>query len=39
MTWSDVHGPDLQRFYNLVCLFYGADPDTRDDFAADMNLP
>ena len=39
VTWSDVHGPDLQRFYNLVCLFYGADPDTRDDFAADMNLP
>ncbi|MEH6737641.1 MAG: DUF4344 domain-containing metallopeptidase [Sulfitobacter sp.] len=27
IAWSDVHGPDLQRFYNLVCLFYGADPD------------
>lgn len=39
IAWSDVHGPDLQRFYNLVCLFYGADPDSRDDFADDMDLP
>jgi hypothetical protein len=39
IAWSDVHGPDLQRFYNLVCLFYGADPDNRDDFANDMGLP
>lgn len=39
VTWSDVHGADLQRFYNLVCLFYGADPDARDDFADDMGLP
>jgi hypothetical protein len=39
IAWSDVHGPDLQRFYNLVCLFYGADPDSRDDFANDMDLP
>lgn len=37
--WWSEHGPDLQRFYNLVCLFYGADPDTRDDFAEDMGLP
>ena len=36
--WA-VHGPDEQRFYNTVCLFYGGDPDTRDDFAADMELP
>lgn len=39
IEWSDVHGADLQRYYNLVCLFYGADPNTRDDFAADMGLP
>ena len=39
ITWSGVHGADMQRFYNLVCLFYGADPDTRDDFAEDMGLP
>ncbi|WP_439148477.1 DUF4344 domain-containing metallopeptidase [Sulfitobacter sp.] len=37
-AWG-VHGASLQRFYNLVCLFYGADVDTRDDFAIDMGLP
>ncbi len=36
--WS-VHGPDEQRYYNLVCLFYGANPDERDDLAADLDLP
>ncbi|MEL6596866.1 MAG: DUF4344 domain-containing metallopeptidase [Pseudomonadota bacterium] len=36
--WS-VHGPDEQRYYNLVCLFYGANPDERDDLAADLELP
>ncbi len=35
----DVHGSSEQRFYNSVCLFYGADPEARDDFAADMDLP
>lgn len=39
VPYWDVHGPDEQRFYNTVCLFYGGDPDTRDDFAADMELP
>lgn len=34
-----VHGPDEQRYYNTVCLFYGADPDTRGDFAEDNGLP
>ncbi|MCR9124581.1 MAG: DUF4344 domain-containing metallopeptidase [Rhodobacteraceae bacterium] len=34
-----VHGPEEQRFYNAVCLFYGGNPDERDDFAADMELP
>lgn len=38
-AWWSQHGADLQRFYNLVCLFYGADPDLRDDFAEDMGLP
>lgn len=35
----DVHGADQQRYYNLVCLFYGADPDEREDVAADLGLP
>lgn len=39
IAWWDVHGPDEQRFYNLVCLFYGADPDARDDIAEDLGLP
>jgi hypothetical protein len=34
-----VHGPDEQRYYNLVCLFYGADPEERDDVAEDLGLP
>ena len=34
-----VHGLDEQRFYNTVCLFYGGDPETRDVFAEDMELP
>lgn len=37
--WWDVHGPDLQRHYNLVCLFYGADPELRADIAVDLDLP
>lgn len=37
--WWDVHGPDEQRFYNTVCLFYGADPDNRAAYAEDMGLP
>ena len=39
VAWWDVHGPDLQRYYNLVCLFYGANPDEREDVAVDLGLP
>ena len=39
VPYWDVHGPDEQRFYNTVCIFYGGDPDMRDDFAEDMELP
>lgn len=39
IPWWDVHGPDEQRFYNTVCLFYGADPDAREEFAQEMGLP
>lgn len=38
-AWWDVHGPDLQRYYNLVCLFYGANPEERDDVASELGLP
>lgn len=39
VAYWDVHGPDEQRFYNTVCLFYGANPEARGDFAEDMGLP
>lgn len=39
VTYWDVHGPDEQRFYNTVCLFYGGNPDAREDFAIDLGLP
>jgi len=35
----DVHGPDQQRFYTFVCLFYGADIRGRKDLANDLDLP
>lgn len=39
MSYADTHGLDLQRYYNLVCLFYGANPDVRDDIATELELP
>ena len=39
IAWWDVHGPDEQRFYNTVCIFYGGNPEERQDFAADLDLP
>ncbi len=39
IAWWDVHSPDERRFYNTVCLFYGADPDARTDFAEELDLP
>ncbi|MGR3616032.1 MAG: DUF4344 domain-containing metallopeptidase [Paracoccaceae bacterium] len=39
IAWWDVHGPDEQRFYNTVCIFYGADPQARGAFARDLDLP
>lgn len=35
----DVHGPDEQRYYNLVCIFFGADVEERDDVAEELGLP
>ena len=39
VPYWDTHGPDLQRYYNLVCLFVGADLTEREDIAADLGLP
>ena len=38
-AYWDVHGPDEQRYFNTVCLFYGAAPEEREDVAADLGLP
>ncbi|MGX9356580.1 DUF4344 domain-containing metallopeptidase [Roseobacteraceae bacterium S113] len=38
-AWWDTHGPDLQRYYNTVCLFVGADMDGREDIAIELGLP
>lgn len=34
-----VHGTNEQRFYNTVCLFYGADPENRAEFVTAGELP
>lgn len=39
IAWWDTHGIDEQRFYNTVCLFYGADPEAREAFAKEFDLP
>lgn len=38
-NWADEHGPDMQRYYNIVCLTYGGAPGQRAEFAKEMNLP
>lgn len=38
-AYADTHGLDLQRYYNLVCLFYGANPEVREDVAKELELP
>lgn len=37
--WWDVHGPDRKRIATMACLFYGANPEARADFAAEMEIP
>lgn len=37
--WADSHSLDIQRYYGLVCLFYGADPEHREEIASDLELP
>lgn len=38
-SYAGVHGLDLQRHYTTVCLFYGANPEAREDFVAEFALP
>jgi len=39
IAWWALHGPDAQRYYNHICLFYGANPEDREDLALDLGLP
>lgn len=34
-----VHGIDEQRYYNTICVFYGGDPEAREDMITLMGLP
>lgn len=36
---ADVHSLDIQRYYAVVCLFYGANPEVRKQLAVDLQLP
>ena len=38
-SFADVHSLDIQRYYAVVCLFYGANPDVRKQLALDLELP
>lgn len=38
-AYADVHSLDLQRYYAVVCLFYGANPEARMQLAIDLELP
>jgi hypothetical protein len=37
--FSDVHGTASQRFYNTLCIAYGGDPSTFNDFVQRKILP
>jgi hypothetical protein len=37
--FADAHGTPAQRFYNLLCIAYGADAHLFGDMAAKENLP
>jgi Putative metallopeptidase len=38
-VWSDVHGKASQRMYNALCLAYGGDPQTFQEFVNQGWLP
>jgi len=37
--YADVHSLDAQRFYNVLCLAYGADPKLFADVVEQKHLP
>jgi len=38
-AYANVHSLDAQRFYNLLCLAYGAEPELFADVVRDKHLP
>jgi len=38
-AFADTHSMNQQRYYTLVCLFYGADTKGREQVAIDLELP
>lgn len=39
MPFWDEHSLDMQRYYNLICLYYGAEPELREQDAIELGLP
>ena len=37
--YADVHGTEYQRFYNILCIAYGHDPKTFEDYVQKNVLP
>lgn len=38
-TAWDTHGLEMQRYYQLACLIYGADPEGREQLVTELHLP
>jgi Putative metallopeptidase len=39
VAFSEAHGAPMQRFYNLLCMAYGADQETFGDLVEHRHLP
>jgi hypothetical protein len=39
IAWWGEHSLDMQRFYSVVCLMYGSDPEGFADLASSVSLP
>jgi len=38
-AYWDTHPLDIQRFYNMMCLLYGSDPDKYEEVETQLGLP
>ena len=38
-AYWDLHSLEIQRYYNIACLVYGADPENRGQIVKDTGLP